>query len=117
MLLLYRIATAPCLRYFNPDLETLIYTDASLFGLGGWIGQKHDDGIHPIMFWSRKLIPAETKYHTHERELLAFVDITKKARHYLLGHPATANTDHRALIYLQNQPRLSVRQANWVEHF
>ena len=116
MLLLYRIATAPCLRYFNPDLETFIYTDASLYGLGGWIGQKHDDGIHPIMFWSRKLIPAEIKYHTHERELLALVEITKKARHYLLGHPAIANTDHRALIFLQSQPRLSVRQANWVEH-
>ena len=116
MLLLYRIATAPCLRYFDPDLETFIYTDASLFGLGGWIGQKHTDGIHPIMFWSRKLIAAEIKYHTHERELLALVEITKKARHYLLGHPAIANTDHRALIYLQNQPRLSVRQANWVEH-
>jgi hypothetical protein len=68
MLLLYRIATTPCLRYFDPDLETFIYTDASLFGLGGWIGQKHADGIHPIMFWSRKLIAAEIKYHTHERE-------------------------------------------------
>ena len=59
LLLLHRIATAPCLRYFDPNLTTYLYTDASLFGLGGWVGQQHPDGIHPIMFWSRKLLPAE----------------------------------------------------------
>jgi hypothetical protein len=116
MLLLHRIASAPCLRFFDQDRETHIYTDASLFGLGGWLGQVYEDGVHPVMFWSRKLLPAEVNYHTHERELLALVDFTKKCRHYILGMPEViSQTDHKALIYLQNQPKLSIRQANWVE--
>jgi hypothetical protein len=115
ILLLHRISTAPCLRYFDHDLETIVYTDASLVGIGGWIGQKHTDGIHPVVFWSRKLIPAETNYPTHERELLALVEICKKFRALLIGKPIIAKTDHKALTHLQTQPHLSARQARWVE--
>ena len=115
ILLLHRISTAPVLRYFNPNKETFVYTDASLFGIGGWIGQKHEDGIHPIAFWSKKLIPAEVRYATHERELLALVKMLKRHKSYLLGVPFTAKMDHRALVHLQTQPELSARQARWVE--
>jgi len=109
------ISTAPCLRYFDPNLDTVVYTDASEFGIGGWIGQKHDDGIHPTIFWSRKLIPAETRYPTHERELLALVKICTKNRAILLGKQFTAYTDRRALKFIQSQPYLTSRQARWVE--
>jgi hypothetical protein len=115
ILLLHRISTAPVLRYYNPNKETVVYTDASLFGIGGWIGQKHEDGMHPIAFWSKKLIPAERRYATHERELLALVKMLKKHRSYLLGIRFTVKMDHRALIHLQTQPELSARQARWVE--
>ena len=115
ILLLHRISTAPVLRYFDPNKETFVYTDASLFGIGGWIGQKHEDGIHPIAFWSKKLIPAEVRYATHERELLALVKMLKRHKSYLLGVPFTAKMDHRALVHLQTQPELSARQARWVE--
>jgi hypothetical protein len=117
LILLHKIANAPCLTYFDPDLETHLFTDASLYGIGGWLGQRHADGkIHPIAFWSRKLLPAEIHYPTHERELLALVEITKRFRHFILGRTIIARTDHRALEFLQTQPKLSVRQANWVEH-
>ena len=113
--MLHLIAEAPCLKYFDPHLETSVYTDASEYGIGGWIGQKHPDGIHPVIFWSRKLIPAETKYPTHERELLALVKITSKYRHMLLGKPIIAYTDHRALKFIQSQQFLSARQARWLQ--
>ena len=38
----------------------------------------------------------------------------EKHRAYLIGHPFTAKTDHRALIHLQKQPHLSSRQVSWV---
>ena len=117
LILLHKIANAPCLTYFNPELETHVYTDASLYGIGGWIGQTHaDEKIHPIAFWSRKLLPAEVNYPTHERELLAIVEMTKRFRHFLLGRTCFVHTDHKALEFLQTQPNLSVRQVNWVDH-
>ena len=115
IILLHRIATAPCLRYFDPSLPTILHTDASLYGIGGWLGQEHSDGLHPVLFWSRRLIPAETNYPTHERELLALVKCCLKFRPMLLGAPFLAKTDHRTLIHLQNQSHLSRRQVRWVE--
>jgi len=115
MLLLHRIANAPCLRYYDPDLPSVLHTDASIYGIGGWLGQLHQDGLHPVLFWSRRLIPAETNYPTHERELLALVKCCEKFRPMLLGSPFLAKTDHRALIHLQTQAHLSRRQVRWVE--
>ena len=115
ILLLHRISTAPCLRYYDPSLPTTLFTDASIYGIGGWLGQEHSDGIHPVFFWSRKLIPAEISYPTHERELLALVKCCEKFRPMLLGLPFLAKTDHRALIHLQNQSVLSARQVRWVQ--
>ena len=115
VLLLHRISSAPCLRYFDPSLDIVLHTDASLFGIGGWLGQVHPDGLHPVLFWSRKLIPAEANYPTHERELLALVKMCEKFRPMLLGRPFLAKTDHRAIIHLQNQPLLSHRQVRWVQ--
>ena len=58
---------------------------------------------------------AETRYSVHEQELLALVRTLEANRHYLLGRHFRAFTDHKSLIFLQEQAHLSRRQANWVE--
>jgi hypothetical protein len=113
--MLHKLVTAPILRFFDPELPTLMFTDASEYAVGGWIAQEHPDGIHPVLYWSRKLKDAETHYPTHERELLAIVKMLKRNRSYLLGHPVICKTDHAALTHLQTQPNLSPRQVRWVE--
>jgi hypothetical protein len=116
IILQFRIANAPTLSHFDPLSETQIFTDASNFAIGGWIGQINTSGeLHPIVFWSRKLSGAETRYPVHERELLALVELCKKHRHLLVGRPVASNVDHRSIQYLQKQPHLSLRQAGWVE--
>jgi len=64
---------------------------------------------------SKKLLPAEMNYPTHERELLAIVCALKEWRHYLFGNHFTVFTDHRPLQHIQNQPHLSARQTRWSE--
>ena len=51
-----------------------IYTDASHIQLGAVITQDNK----PIAFYSRKLNPAQTRYTTTERELLAIVETLKE---------------------------------------
>ena len=128
------IKKAPVLATFDPNKETYVYTDASGFAVGGWIAQPADPDdkipsplpktvkgfkelprLRPICFFSRKMKPAEIKYHTYERELLGLIKLLRANRHYLIGRPFRCFTDHKSLIYLQEQPHLSRRQAGWVE--
>ena len=78
---------------FNEKFE--IHTDASHTQLGAVISQRG----RPIAFYSRKLNPAQTRYTTTERELLAIVETLKEFRNILLGQDIRVYTDHKNLTY------------------
>ena len=64
--------TAPVLRNFDPNRVVVIEADASDFAIAAVLSQHDDDGVlHPVAFHSRKLIPAELNYPTHDKEMLA----------------------------------------------
>jgi hypothetical protein len=70
---------APILAHFDPQRRIRVETDASKFAIAAILKQlQKDDQWHPIAFWSRKLIDAETRYDTHDQELLAIVAAFKQ---------------------------------------
>ena len=72
-----------------------LHTDASKTQLGAVLSQNNK----PIAFYSRKLNPAQTRYTTTERELLAIVETLKEFRNILLGQTSRVYTDHQNLTY------------------
>ena len=75
---------APILRHFDPECHIRIETDASGYAIGGVLSQLTSDHLtsdqgqwHPMAYFSRKMIPAETWYKTHNGELLAIVEAFK----------------------------------------
>ena len=107
---------APILAHFDSMLRIRVETDASIVGLAGILSQLLDSGEwHPVAFWSRKLIPAESRYETHDQELLAIVMVFKHWRHYLKGsyHTIEVLTDHNNLRGFMNVKELNWRQARW----
>ncbi len=63
---------APILNHFDPGRNIRIETDASSYAIGGILSQLTSDDLgrwHPVAFFSRKIIPAETRYKTHDGEL------------------------------------------------
>ena len=78
---------------FNETFD--IHTDASKLQLGAVISQNNK----PIAFYSRKLNPAQTRYTTTERELLAIVETLKEFKNILLGQRIRVYTDHKNLTY------------------
>ncbi len=92
----------PILNYFNPEHHIQIETDASGYAIDGILIQLTSDDLgqrHLVDFFSRKMIPAETQYKTHDGKLLAIIEIFKTWRHYLKGckHVVLMLTDHNNL--------------------
>ena len=83
------------LAYPDFDKTFDIHTDASKAQLGAVISQDKK----PIAFYSRKLNPAQTRYTTTERELLAIVETLKEFKNILLGQSIRVHTDHKNLTY------------------
>ncbi|XP_075158053.1 uncharacterized protein LOC142231326 [Haematobia irritans] len=67
------------LRLYNPNAETEIHTDASMYGYGAVLLQRdsEDMQLHPVEYMSRKTSPTEEKYHSYELEVLAIVEALK----------------------------------------
>ncbi len=130
---------APILRHFNPEYHIRIETDASGYAIGGVLSQmtldQHSSGHvthknlnaissnseigqwHPVAFFSRKMIPAETRYETHDQELLAIVEAFKTWRHHLEGckYEVFVLTDHNNLCRFMDTKSLSSRQVHWAQ--
>ena len=70
-----------------------LHVDASIKGLDVALFQNNK----PIAFASKALTPAETRYATIERELLAVVYDCEKFHSYLYGRSIVVKTDHRLL--------------------
>jgi len=74
--------SAPVLRHFDPDLETLVKTEASDYVTSGICSQKHlEHGklvLHPVVFISEKMRPAECNYGIGDKELLAIINALEK---------------------------------------
>ena len=108
--------SAPLLIHYDPSKVVRVETDASNFAIAGILSQQDADGHwRPVAYWSRKLIPAEQNYETHDQELLAIVASFQQWRHYLEGspHPIEVWSDHNNLRGFMKQKELNSRQARW----
>ena len=104
------------LAHSNPRKRIRLEMDASKFAIAAILSQFQEEGQwRSVAFWSRKLIPAKTRYETHDHELLAIVAAFKQWQYYLEGstHTIEVLTDHNNLVVFQNVKSLNGRQARW----
>ena len=108
--------SAPFLRHFDPALRMVLQTDASDFAISGIVSQPFEGRLHPVAFFSRKMIPAELNYDTGDKEMLAIVESLKHWRHYFEGSrfPILVESDHKNLEAFLTTKTLSRRQARWM---
>jgi hypothetical protein len=113
-----RLMSGPILHHFDHTKVCVIEPDASDYALGAVCSQYGEDGLlHPVAFYSRKLLPAEMNYQIYDKELLAIVCAFKHWRHYLEFSASATEvlTDHRNLEYFTTTRHLSRRQVRWSE--
>ena len=94
--------TAPLLIIFDPELQTIVETDASDGAIAAALTQVCTDGkIRPVAYYSRKMTGPELNYDVHDKELLAIVESFRHWRVYLEGPKYTVKvySDHKNLLY------------------
>ena len=106
------LSSTPVRNIYDPHKDIELHCDASTVGLAGILLQ---DG-HPIGYYSRKLIDAETRYFPTELECLAVVDSIKFFRIYLEGTQFKIVTDHKALKWLINFESTKKRLYRWSQY-
>ena len=116
------LAQATMLHHPRHDVPTCIATDASDHAVGAVLQQLIDGTWSPIAYFSKKLQPAEMRYSTFDRELLAVYLSVKHFRHFVEGREFHILTDHRPLTFSlraqhdQHSPR-QARHLDFVAQF
>ena len=103
------------LAYPFPDKSFILDTDASDTTIGAELLQVHDDKEFVVSYASKVLSPAQRRYCTTRKELLAVVTFTRQFRNYLLGRQFTVRTDHNSLTWLLRFKAIEGQLARWLE--
>lgn len=112
------VTSAPVLRHFDPNLDTVVETDASDINVGGVLSQNYEGRLHPVAFFSRTMTPAESNYTIYDKELLAIVTALEAWEPELKSvnpGPFTVYTDHQTLQWFTTTKKLQRRQIRWNE--
>jgi RNase H-like domain found in reverse transcriptase len=94
------------LYYPNYELEWIVQTDASEYGVGGTLMQIYvrHDGIkekQPLFFVSAKFSAQAFKWSMIEKECYGIYFTVKKLAYYLSGKTFILETDHQNLIWIE----------------
>ena len=106
----------PILRLPHFEKQFVLLTDAYDSGLGAVLLQEYDGVNMPVMYISRKLNTAVTRYSTIERECLALFWATKQLHVYLYGTEFILEIDHQPLAFVNRANINNDRVMRWALH-
>lgn len=110
------IASAPILAPYLLEAETVLSTDASSYGLGVAILQRHEEVWRPVAYASISLTAAKTKYVQIEKEALDICWACSKFHYFLAGKLSMVETDHKLLVSNLEEKELAKLPVR-VQHF
>ncbi len=106
------------LAHPNHDAILSIAVDASNTNVVAVLQQFINNSWQPLAFFSKSLQPAEVRYSTFSRELLAIYLTIKHFRYILEGREFTVFTDHRPLCHalFSRSDRYSPRESRQMDY-
>lgn len=101
------LSTTPVLQGPNWEFPFYIHTDTSDHAIGAVLGQKLDSIEHVIYYINKNLQGAEYNYTIIEKEMFFVIYALNKFKHYVTRYQIFAHTEHFAIKYLMNKPKIS----------
>ena len=104
----------------NFERDFIVTTDACDYAVGGVLSQMvvneadQANEERPVAYFSRIMKPAETRYSTTEKELLAIVLSIENWHYFLYGRLFQVRTDHQPLSWLLKMANPSARLCRWL---
>ena len=93
----------------------IVSCDSSIYGIGACLFQHYNGKNHFIELASRSLTSTQQNYGSTKREVLALVFALKRFHSYLAGVHFFLMTDHKPLLALQTQSKLSRVLEDWID--
>ena len=108
------LCTSSVLQSPNFTMPFILQMDASDRGVGAVLSQPStDNDLHPVTYFSKKLLPREERYSTIEKECLAVKLGIEAFRFYLMGRTFTVQTDHHTLLWLDRLKDTNSQLTTW----
>nr|VZI17913.1 unnamed protein product [Spirometra erinaceieuropaei] len=93
------LADNALLTHPAPESQLSLMVDASTVAVGAVLQQLLAGPTRPVAFFSKKLLPAETRYSAFGRELLAIYLAVKHLRHFLESRDFAVFTDNKPFTF------------------
>ena len=106
------IQNNPTLFFVDETARVTLHTDASDYGLGGYLFQTVEEQERPIMFISKAFSRPQLRWSTFEKEAYAILYCVKKLDYLLRDIEFDLQTDHRNLLFLKDHSDAKVVRWN-----
>jgi transposase InsO family protein len=94
------INDCPTMYFLLPTGELYLYTDASDYGIGGYLYQVVDAKERPVAFISKSLTSTQLRWAIIQKEAYAIFETIKQLEHLLRDRKFKLFTDHKNLLYI-----------------
>ena len=102
----------PTLFFIDKEKPIFLQTDASDYGISGYVFQLDEDGKEIIIgLYSKALVNHELNWSPFEKEAFAIFMSMRKFYYLLADVKFTVKTDHRNLLFMNNEA--SNKVINW----
>ena len=120
-LLKQKLMESPILKYPDPNLPYILFTDASGYAWAGVLTQEHESIIeekkvcykHPITYVSGLFKNNQTRWAAMTKEAFAIYMCYKRLSYYLQDAEVTIYTDHLPLQKFLQKATLNSKVNNW----
>ena len=102
------ISLSPLLYFVNETAPITLMTDASDYGIGGYLFQKVKGVDQPVAFVSKSLSEVQLRWSVIQKEAFAIFFCCTKLSHLLRDRTFMIKTDHRNLTFLKNDSNAMV---------
>ena len=102
------MAKKPVVKIFDPNKDIMLTTDAREYSISGILSQEE----HPITYLSTRLKNTEFNYSNIEKETLAILWTTTRARQFLTGKISFEKWSWTIRVYIQFKKRITQSHDN-----